>query len=560
MDYWQEARAQLDGLPNGEGLNIAYEAVDRHVVNGNGKRIASVFIDRSNAVQTMTYEDLSRQSNRFANVLTSLGVQPGERVFIVAGRIPELYVAALGVLKARAILCCLFANFGPEPIRLRLNKAEASILITTDTLYTRRVADLRPQLTSLRDVIVVGEEVAGTSSYRALMQRADDSYHIQPTDPTESALLHFTSGTTGSPKGALHAHEAVVAHHATARHALGLDAGDVYWCNADPGWVTGISYGLIAPLVCGATMIVDHGEFDANRWYRLLQAHRVSCWYTSPTALRMLMMAGTALARSFDFSALRHVACVGEPLNPELVRWGHSAFRRDIHDTWWQTETGAIMIATCPDDDVVPGAIGRALPGIEAMLVDRAAGPTPTPVIPGNEGELALRSGWPSMFRGYWGEPELYGKSFCDGYYLTGDLMRCDDSGRYWFVSRADEMIKSAGHLIGPFEVESALLEHPAVAEVGVIGKPDPLTGEAVKAVISLRPGHLATNALAAEILGFARQRLGPTLSPREISFDPDLPKTRSGKIMRRVLKARELGLPEEDAINLSAGDSDERR
>ncbi len=548
MDYWGEACAALDGLPGGEGFNIAYEAVDRHVARGDGDRVAFRFIDRLNTVTTLTYGEVARQSNRFANVLTGLGVRPGDRVFILAGRIPELYMAALGTLKARAILCCLFANFGPEPIRLRLSKAEASVLITTDLLYRRRIEALRPILPALRDVVVIGAATPATWSYQTLMHAASDTYRIQPTDPDEHALLHFTSGTTGSPKGALHAHGAVVAHRATARYALGLQAGDVYWCNADPGWVTGISYGLVAPLVCGATTVVDSGDFDASRWYQVLQDHHVARWYTSPTALRMLMKGGSALARSFDCSALQHVASVGEPLNPELVRWGRSAFRRDIHDTWWQTETGAIMIATPPDEAVTPGAIGRAMPGIEADIVARnSAGGALTPVATGAEGELAIRVGWPSMFRGYWGETARYSAVFGGGYYLSGDLMRRDAEGRFWFVSRADEMIKSAGHLIGPFEVESALLEHPAVAEVGVIGKPDPMIGESVKAFVSLRPGHLANEALLKEILGFARSRLGPTLAPREIVFAHDLPKTRSGKIMRRVLKARELGITEPD-------------
>jgi Acyl-coenzyme A synthetases/AMP-(fatty) acid ligases len=553
MDLWGEARAELTGLPGGEGLNIAYEAVGRHVANGEGDRVAFRFIDRLNVQTSVTYGELERQSNRFANVLAGLGVRPGDRVFLLAGRIPELYVAALGTLKARAILCCLFANFGPEPIRLRLGKVQASVLVTTDVLYQRRIEAMRATLSSLRDVIVVGGNVPGTHSFEALMRSADDRFQIAPTDPEETALLHFTSGTTGSPKGALHAHAAVIAHYATGRRALGLLPGDVYWCNADPGWVTGISYGLIAPLVCGATVVVDGGEFDAGRWYRILQDHAIARWYTSPTALRMLMKGGAAFARSHDFSSLRHIASVGEPLNPELVRWGRSAFRRDIHDTWWQTETGAIMIATCPDEDVTPGAIGRAVPGVDAMIVERNANAAPTPIGAGTEGELAIRIGWPSMFRGYWDEPERYDAVFGGEFYLSGDVMRQDDDGRFWFISRVDEMIKSAGHLIGPFEIESALMEHPAVAEAGVIGKPDPMIGEAVKAYISLRPGHLANDALAKEILGFARMRLGSTLAPREIAFAYDLPKTRSGKIMRRVLKARELGLPEPDQASADA-------
>jgi acetyl-CoA synthetase len=556
MDFWDQARSALAGLPAGEGLNIAYEAVDRHVADGRGASIAFRFVRRNGDIDELSYAELARQSNRFANVLANLGVQPGERVFTLAGRVPELYVAALGALKARAVFSALFANFGPQPIRLRIEKAEASVLITSDSLYRRRIAPIRATLPSLRHVIVVGEAVDGAHPYREVMQGADDAFRIPPTDPADPALLHFTSGTTGSPKGAVHAHEAVVAHAATAQRALGLLPGDVYWCTADPGWVTGISYGLIAPLVCGVTSVVDCGEFDAPRWYRLIHDHGVNRWYTSPTALRMLMKGGTALARSFRLQSLAQISSVGEPLNPELIRWGRKAFARDIHDTWWQTETGAIMIATCPDDDVIPGAIGRPLPGISAMVVERQPGAL-VPVREGEEGELVLRAGWPSMFRGYWGEPARYDECFRDGHYLSGDLMRCDAEGRFWFVSRADEMIKSAGHLIGPFEVESALLEHPAVAEAGVIGKPDPITGEMVKAYVSLRPGHLPNDALAREILGFARLRLGPTLAPREIAFDADLPKTTSGKILRRVLRAREIGVADADSAQADPSGDD---
>jgi acetyl-CoA synthetase len=558
MEFWLRARRALDGLPGGAGLNIAHEAVDRHVAHGRGDREAFRFVDRDGGVQTITYGELAMLTARFASALSRLGVGPGDRVFLVAGRIPELYIAALGALKVKAIVSALFASFGPEPLRLRLNKAGARVLITTDALYRRRIAPIRGDLATVREIVVIGEPAAGTHAFSALMADAADRFAIPPTAPSDPAILHFTSGTTGSPKGALHAHEAVVAHHATAELALGLAAGDIFWCTADPGWVTGISYGLIAPLVVGATCVIDRGEFDAGRWYRIIEGQRVARWYTSPTALRMLMKAGTALARSFDLGSLKLVASAGEPLNPELVRWGLKAFGRPIHDSWWQTETGAIVLATPHDEAPVPGSIGRALPGFRAVVAERGGGEAVRPVGPGQEGELALLAGWPSMFRGYWDEPDRYARAFRQGYYLSGDLMRVDTDGRFWFVSRADEMIKSAGHLIGPFEIESVLLEHPAVAEAGVIGKPDPVTGEAVKAILSLRPGHLATDGLAGEILSFARMRLGPTLAPREIAFTADLPKTRSGKIMRRVLKARELGLPDPDPSTLDVADEED--
>ena len=341
-------------------------------------------------------------------------------------------------------------------------------------------------------------------------------------------------------------HAAAAAYYATARSVFGFREGDVYWCTADPGWVTGISYGIAAPLLHGVTAIVDEGEFDPTRWYRIIQDHRVTVWYTAPTAIRMLTRAGAKLARCFDLSSLRLVASVGEPLNPEAVRWGRQALGLDIHDTWWQTETGAIMIATAADEDVVLGALGRPLPGIEAAVVHRGDGGTLEFVkAPDQVGELVLRTGWPSMFRGYVDEPESYAQCFSDGWDLTGDLVCRDAEGRYCFISRSDEVIKSAGQLIGPFEVESCLLEHPAVAEAGVIGKPDPVIGETVKTFVVLRDGFPANEELRLDLLAYTRKRLGPAMAPREIAFCRSLPKTRNGKIVRRLLRARELGLPE---------------
>ncbi len=290
------------------------------------------------------------------------------------------------------------------------------------------------------------------------------------------ALLHFTSGTTGTPKGAVHVHEAVVSHHATGRIALDLHPDDIFWCTADPGWVTGTSYGIISPLVHGVTSIVDEGDFDAERWYQVLEAEGVTVWYTAPTALRMLMQAGVEMAKAHDLSRLRFVASVGEPLNPEVVVWGQEALGLPIHDNWWQTETGGIMIANYACMDIRPGSMGRPLPGIEA---DRARARRARQgqarrrrrgrrrPRAGEEGELALRPGWPSMFRGYLGDEERYRACFAGGWYLSGDLVRRDEDGYFWFVGRGDDVIKSAGHLIGPFEVESTLMEHPAVAEAG---------------------------------------------------------------------------------------------
>jgi acetyl-CoA synthetase len=389
------------------------------------------------------------------------------------------------------------------------------------------------------------------------MAAASDAGAIAQTMPEDPALLHFTSGTTGRPKGAVHVHEAVVAHHITGKLALDIHRDDRVWCTADPGWVTGMSYGVIAPLTNGATMIVDEAEFDAARWCQVLERERVSVWYTAPTAIRMMMKAGAEAIRRHDFRHLRFLASVGEPLNPEAVVWGREAFGRPFHDNWWQTETGGIMIANFPSMDIKPGSMGRPVPGVDAAIVARGPDGRITVVEqPMVAGELALRPGWPSMFRAYLDDETRYRECFADGWYLTGDLAMRDADGYFWFVGRSDDVVKSAGHLIGPFEVESALMEHPAVAEAGAIGLPDPVAGETVKAFVALKSGYAESEALRKELLGHARARLGAAVAPKDIAFRANLPKTRSGKIMRRLLKARELGLPEGD---LSTLESDER-
>jgi len=350
----------------------------------------------------------------------------------------------------------------------------------------------------------------------------------------------------------VHVHGAVVAHALTGRLALDLHPEDVFWCTADPGWVTGTSYGIISPLVNGVTMIVDEAEFDAERWYGILESERVSVWYTAPTAIRMMMKTGLEVVRAHSFPALRFLASVGEPLHPAGVVWGEEAFGLPFHDNWWQTETGAIMVANFAAAEVRPGSMGRPVPGIEAGIVRRREdGGADEVTEPGEEGELALRPGWPSMFRTYLGEPERYDRCFAGGWYLSGDLARRDADGYFWFVGRADDVIKSSGHLIGPFEVESVLLEHPSVAQAGVIGKPDPVAGEVVKAFVTLKPRYVASHELEKELLAHARVRLGAVVAPKEIAFVDSVPITRSGKIMRRLLKARELGLPEGDVSTL---------
>lgn len=565
MDYaeararfsWEKAKSCLDGLPDGAGLNIAHETIDRHAAGPRAQHVALRWLDRNGQPYDYTYHQLRDLTNRFANVLRGLGVGKAGRVFLLAPRIPELYISALGTLKNSSVFCPLFSAFGPEPIRTRLILGKAKVLVTTETLYRRKVEQLRDSLPDLEQVIIIhndpgSRELPDTLDFRRLLDAADDQFTIPPTDPEDMALLHFTSGTTGNPKGAVHAHGAVIMHDLTGRLALDLHPGDIFWCTADPGWVTGTSYGIIAPLSIGATLIVDSEDFDAERWYQILQTQQVSVWYTAPTAVRMMMRLGTDLAGRYDTGSLRFIASVGEPLNPEAVLWGEKALGLPFHDNWWQTETGGIMISNYQAMDIKPGSMGRPLPGIEAGIVRRVeTGAIEIIKQPDIRGELALRAGWPSMFRGYLGEEERYHKCFAEGWYLTGDLAMQDADGYFWFVGRADDVIKSAGHLIGPFEVESVLMENPAVAEVGVIGKPDPILMEVVKAFVALKPGYAASKALERELLGNARRRLGSAVAPREIEFRNNLPKTRSGKILRRLLKARELGLPEGDISTL---------
>ncbi|MGE0067482.1 MAG: acetate--CoA ligase [Solirubrobacterales bacterium] len=560
---WERERARLGGLPGG-AVNIAHEAVDRQAEGPLAATVAMRFLGRGGGVSELTYADLRRQTARFANVLRSLGVGRGERVFVLAGRIPELYLTALGTLKRGAVFSPLFSAFGPGPIEQRLRAGEGRVLVTTPALYRRKVAGLRDSLPELEHVLLVGAEdeiaaIPGTLDFRALMAAASEENEVEPTAAGEMALLHFTSGTTGMPKGAVHVHEAVVAHRASARIALDLRPGDVFWCTADPGWVTGTSYGIIAPLALGVTCVVDEGDFAADRWYGILQDHGVNVWYTAPTALRMLMRIGAEVAAEYELGALRFLASVGEPLSPDAVRWGERAFGMPIHDNWWQTETGGIVIANCRSTPVRPGSMGRPLPGFEAGVARRSedgepvlgAGGELELAAAGEEGELVLRPGWPSMFRGYLGEERRYRRCFAGGWYRSGDIVRCDEDGYYWFVGRGDDLIKAAGHLIGPFEVETALREHPAVDDAAVIGKPDPVAGEAVKAFLAMAPGQVAGEKLRRELLGFARQRLGPAVAPREIEFVEAVPHNRSGKVMRRLLKARELGLPEGDTSTL---------
>ena len=566
---WEAARTALDGLPGGGGLNIAHEAVDRHV--GNAQRAGKValrLLGKDGGRVEVTYAQLAARTNRFANALATIGVESGDVVAVLCGRQLDLYVSMLGALKHRCVVSPMFSAFGPEPIRARLELGAAKVLVTTAPLYERKVAGLREGLPLLEHVLVIGATAPdGATALEPLLAAASDRYEIGPTDPETPALLHFTSGTTGTPKGALHVHAAVLAHHITGRLVLDLHDDDIFWCTADPGWVTGTSYGVISPLTCGVTLVVDEGELDAGRWYGILADEAVNVWYTAPTAIRMLMRAGTDVANiDRPRPHLRLAASVGEPLNPEAVVWGRDVLGVPFHDNWWQTETGGIMVANYLALPIRPGSMGKPLPGIDTAIVRCDDGGTPIPGPDGGldlleseaDGMLALRAGWPSMFRTYLHAPDRYQQAFGSGdgarWYLSGDLVHRDAAGYLWFVARADDVIKTSGHLVGPFEVESALMEHPDVAEAGVYGVPDPVAGALVHAVVVLRAGVVDSDEVRRSVLAHGRVRLGAAVAPRLIIVAPDLPKTRSGKIMRRVLRARELGLPEGDTSTMETG------
>lgn len=542
---WDQVWEELSGRATPDQLNIACEAVDCHANSIQEKKIALRWIGKEGSSQQLTYLELKEQTNRFANVLQNLGVQKGDVVYTLTGRIPALYITALGTLKNGSIYCPLFSIYGPEPIYQRLSKGKAKILVTTKALFDKKISGLLDRLDHLQYVLltdITDHQSENVRSFQRLMMEASSDFLIAETSPEDLALLHFTSGTTGMPKGVIHIHEAALTHFITGKYVLDFHPDDIFWCTADPGWVTGTSYGILSPLMHGLTNLVVEAEFDARLWYQTLEEQKVTIWYTAPTAIRRLMRMNIDVRKEYDLSALRLIHSVGEPLNPEAVRWAEKTLGMPILDNWWQTETGGIMIANYPSMPVKPGSMGKPLPGVEAAIVhhDENTNSVHTIDTPGESGHLALKKGWPSMFRGYLDEEERYQQCFVDDWYLTGDLASKDEDGYFWFVGRADDIIKTAGHMVGPFEVESILMEHDAVAEAAVIGKPDPVMGELVKAFITLKASFEPSEELNLELKGFARQRLGPAVAPKEIQFIDELPKTRSGKIMRRLLRNQE--------------------
>ncbi len=539
---WEDVEAQFSWAQTGK-VNLAYEAIDRHVAAGKGDRIALHYSD-STRDESITYAEMKRQSDKFANVLRGLGVKKGDRVFIFMPRTPELYYSLLGVIKIGAVAGPLFEAFMETAVRDRLQDSEAMAIVTTPALLGRVP---RAELPDLKHVIIHGDNVQesdGLIDFAKAMAAASEQEDIEWVDREDGLIIHYTSGSTGRPKGVYHVHNAMIQQYYTGKIVLDLRENDVYWCTADPGWVTGTSYGAFAPWLNGVTNVVRGGRFSPQDWYGTLEKYKVTVWYSAPTAYRMLMGAGDDSVKGFDLSSLRHVLSVGEPLNPEVVRWGYKVYGHRIHDTWWMTETGAQLICNYPSMPIKPGSMGKPIPGVKAAIIDDQGNVLP----PMRMGNLAIRTPWPAMMRKIWNNPAKYEEYFqLSGWYVSGDSAYMDDEGYFWFQGRIDDVINTSGERVGPFEVESKLVEHPAVAEAGVIGKPDPLRGEIIKAFISLREGYAPSDELKAEIAKFVKVGLSAHASPREIEFKDKLPKTRSGKIMRRVLKAWELNLPTGD-------------
>ncbi|MBJ8104576.1 MULTISPECIES: acetate--CoA ligase [Bacillus cereus group] len=540
---WEEVNKNFTWNETGR-VNMAYEAIDKHAKSDRKNKVALYYQDGSRK-EKYTFKEMKDFSNKAGNVLKNYGdVEKGDRVFIFMPRSPELYFALLGAVKLGAIVGPLFEAFMEGAVRDRLEDSEAKVLITTPELLERIPLN---DLPALKTVFLVGdnaEEGGKLVAFNPLFEQASKELHIEWLGREDGLILHYTSGSTGKPKGVLHAQNAMVQHYQTAKWVLDLKEDDVYWCTADPGWVTGTAYGIFAPWLVGASNVILGGRFSPEAWYEALQDYGVTVWYSAPTAFRMLMGAGQDAIKKYDLSQVRHVLSVGEPLNPEVIRWGMNAFGLRIHDTWWMTETGGQVICNYPCMEIRPGSMGKPIPGVKAAIVDNEGNEVP----PYTMGNLAIGKGWPAMMRGIWNNKQKYESYFMPGdWYVSGDSAYMDEDGYFWFQGRIDDVIMTSGERVGPFEVESKLIEHAAVAEAGVIGIPDPVRGEIIKAFIALRAGYEPSEELKEEIRQFVKKGLAAHSAPRQIEFRDKLPKTRSGKIMRRVLKAWELNLPTGD-------------
>ena len=540
---WSIAKDELE-YRDGNILNIGWYCSDRICLKGKADKTALVYEGFGGIRKKYTFNDIRIAGNVIGNLLRNLGIKNEERVCLFMDRIPELYLSFLGVLKIGAIVQPLFSAFGEESLFIRLENAQTRAIIT-QSKHLSKVRKIRDRLPHLEFIIIVDHIASKKLEDKEIVFNLQESAPIEdleiyPSTAESPSVLHYTSGTTGQPKGVKHVHYSIISQYLTTKWVLDLQEDDIYWCTADPGWVTGTSYGIIGPWSLGITQCILDAGFSAQTWYKFIDDNKISIWYSAPTAIRSLMKAGDAIVREFSLSSLRHLASVGEPLNSEAVIWSIKMFGKPFHDTFWQTETGSIMITNFPGMKVKPGSMGRLFPGITGAVLDPVNYEPVTE--PGKIGLIAFRPGWPSMMRTYWNNEEKYREKFKNGWYLSGDRASIDNEGYYWFIGRDDDVINTGGHLVSPFEVESALLEHPAVGESAVVAKPDEINMEVVKAFITLKPGFSPNPDLELEIMNFIRKKLSPLAMPQAIEFMDVIPKTRSGKIMRRLLHAKEWG------------------
>ena len=554
-------------------LNITANCLDRHVNDHRRNKVALIWRGEGGSERIFTYQSLLSQVNRFANALKKIGIKKGDKVCIYMPLVPEQVIAMLACARIGAVHSVVFGGFGAAALNMRINDAEAKIVITADITVRRGKAIQLKSIVeeaiinapTIEHVIILQRRGREPSvalqepielDFNEIMGGVSDECPAEPMDAEDPCFILYTSGSTGKPKGIVHTCGGyMVGTYYTTKYIFDIKDNDIFWCTADPGWITGHSYIIYGPLAVGATVFITEltpDYPDAGSWWQLIEEQKITIFYTAPTAIRMFMKLGESWPDKYNLKSLRILGSVGEPLNPEAFEWYYHVIGKDripILDTWWQTETGMHMITTPLGEPMRPGFAGKAIPGVIADVVDKNGKPVP----PGQGGFLVIRTPWPAMLRAVYKDDERYRKYWytIDGCYAVGDLAVKGKDGYIMILGRSDDIIIVAGHNIGTAEVESALVSHHAVAESAVIGKPDPVKGNTIKAFVILRLGNQPTDKLRQDLMYHVRNTLGAIAVPHEIEFVDKLPKTRSGKIMRRVLKAKELGMDPGDVSTL---------